>query len=115
MGAPARALGVRPGIDIPVGVDGVVLGGEGVMSVAPDSPGNLPAHRRLLEQGGTGKDPIWELDVADLGDELLYREGPLMPVVHGFVEPVLPTTFDAYASAVLATRLACRLLRPDDG
>jgi hypothetical protein len=108
-GRTARTLGVRPDIDIPVGVDGVVLGGEGGMSVAPDSPGNLPAHRRPAEHGGTGKDPIWELDVADLGDELRYREDPLMPGVHGFVEPVLPTTFDAYESAVLATRRAWRL------
>jgi len=109
-GHTARTLGVRPGTDIPVGVDGVVLGGEGGMSVAPDSPGNLPAHRRPPEHGGTGKDPIWELDIADLGDELLYREDPLMPGVHGFVEPALPTTFDAYESAVLATRRAWRLL-----
>ena len=109
-GQTARTLGVRPGIDIPVGVDGVVRGGDGGMSVAPDSPRNLPAHRRPPEHGGTGKDPIWELDVGDLGDELVYREDPLMPGVHGFVEPVLPTTFDAYDSAVLATRRAWRLL-----
>jgi hypothetical protein len=109
-GRTARTLGVRPDIDIPVGVDGVVLGGEGGMSVAPDSPGNLPAHRRPPEHGGTGKDPIWELDVADLGDELVYREDPLMPGVHGFLEPVLPTTFDAYQSAFSATRRAWRLL-----
>ena len=108
-GRTARTLGVRPGVDIPVGVDGVVRGGEGGMSVAPDWPGNLPAHRRGPERGGTGKDPIWELDVAALGEELRYREDPLMPGVHGFVEPALPTTFDAYESAVLATRRAWRL------
>jgi hypothetical protein len=109
-GRTARTLGVRPGIDIPVGVDGLVIGGEGGVSVGPDSPRNLPTHRRPPEYGGTGKDPIWELDAADLGDELMYREDPLMPGVHGFVEPVLPTTFDAYESAVLETRRACRLL-----
>lgn len=32
-----------------------------------------------------GKDPIWELDVAELGNQLVYREDPLMPGVHGFV------------------------------
>jgi hypothetical protein len=108
-GRTARALGVRPGIDIPVGVDGLVVGGEGGMSVAPDSPENLPTHRRPPEHGGTGKDPIWQLDVTELGDQLVYREDPLMPGVHGFVEPVLPTTFDAYESALLETRHAWQL------
>jgi hypothetical protein len=108
-GRTARTLGVRPGIDIPVGVDGLVVGGEGGMSVAPDSPENLPPHRRPPEHGGTGKDPVWELDVTELGDELVYREDPLMPDVHGFVEPVLPTTFDAYESALRSTRRAWRL------
>jgi hypothetical protein len=44
------------------------------MSVAPHSLENLPARRRPPEHGGTGKDPIWELDVTDLGEELVYRE-----------------------------------------
>jgi hypothetical protein len=57
------------------------------MCVAPDSPENLPTPRRPPEHGGTGKDPIWELNVVDLGDELVYREDPLMPGAHGFVEP----------------------------
>jgi hypothetical protein len=63
------------GIDIPVGVDGVVLGGEAGMSVAPDSPGNLPVHRPSPEHGGTGKDRIWELDFADLRDEPALDDG----------------------------------------
>ncbi len=108
-GRTARTLSARPGIDIPVSVDGLVVGGEGGMSVAPDSPENLPAHRRAPEHGGTGKDPIWELDVTELGVHLVYREDPLMPGVHGFVEPALPTTFDAYESALLATRHAWQL------
>ena len=70
----------------------------------------LPPHRRPSEHGGTGKDPIWVLSVADLADELVYREDPLMPGVHGFVEPMLPTTLDAYESALLRTRQAWRLL-----
>jgi hypothetical protein len=37
----------------------------------------------LSEDGGAGKNPIWELDVADLGDELIYREDPLTPGVPG--------------------------------
>jgi hypothetical protein len=72
---------------------------------APDEPENLPAHRRPPEHGGTGTDPIWELDVTELGDELVYREDPLMPGVHGFAEPASTTTFAAYESALIATRL----------
>jgi len=30
------------------------------------------------------------LDVADLGDELVYRDDPLMAGVHGFGEPIAP-------------------------
>lgn len=55
-GRSPRTLGVRPGIDIPVRADGLAVGGEGGMSVAPDSPGNLPEHRRPSDQGGTGKE-----------------------------------------------------------
>jgi hypothetical protein len=108
-GRTARTLGVRPGIDIPLDIDGRVAGGQGGMSVAPDAPDNLPAHRRPPEHGGTGKDPIWELDVAGLGDELVYREDPPMPGVHGFVEPSAPMMFAHYESALLATREAWRL------
>lgn len=108
-GRTARTLGVRPGIDIAVGVDGLVIGGEGGMSVAHDSADNLPAHRRSPEHGGTGKDPTWELDSSDLGDDLVYREDPLMPGIHGFVEPALPTSFDAYEAALTATRQTWRL------
>jgi len=108
-GRTARTLGARPWIDIAVGVDGLVVGGAGGMSVAPDSPENLPAHRRPPDHGGTGKDPIWELDVTELGNERVFREDPLMPGVHGFVEPALPTTFDAYESALLATRHSWQL------
>ena len=107
-GPSARMLGVRPGIDIPVG-DGLAAGGDGGMSVAPDSPGNLPEHRRPSDQGGTGKDPVWVVDVADLGDELVYRDDPLMPGVHGFVEPSAPMLFEQFESALLATRRTWRL------
>ena len=51
VGRSPRALGVRPGIDILVGADSTVVGGEGGMSVAPDSPANLPPHRRPPEHG----------------------------------------------------------------
>ena len=106
----ARTLGVRPGIDILVEPDGTVAGGAGGMSVAPHSPANLPRHRRPLEHGGTGKDPVWEMVSADLGADLAYREDPLQPGVHGFVEPGRRTTLEDYEQALEATREVWRLL-----
>jgi hypothetical protein len=108
-GPTARTLGVRPDIDIPVDVDGVVVGGEGGMSVAPDSADHLPEHRRPPSHGGTGKDQVWELDVADLGDSLVYREDPLMPGIHGFIEPRRPMAFFEFEAALVETRQAWRL------
>lgn len=108
-GRSARMLGVRPGIDIPVAVDGTVAGGFGGMSVAPDSPMHLPAHRRPPEHGGTGKDPIWQLDVEALGDDLVYREDPQLSGEHGFIEPAGPMTLQQYESALFTTRDAWRL------
>jgi len=66
LGRSARTLGARPQIDIPVDDDGIVRGGAGGMSVAPDSPMRLPVHRRPPELAGTGKDPVWELEVERL-------------------------------------------------
>jgi hypothetical protein len=114
-GPTARTLGARREIDILIDDDRTVMGDGGGMSVAPDSPMNLPAHRRPPEYGGTGKDPAWVLDVAELGNELVYREDPLMPGVHGFIEPVRRMTFDAYQDALLRTRGAWRLPSADDG
>ncbi|MGH3112272.1 MAG: hypothetical protein ACRDOP_02260 [Gaiellaceae bacterium] len=110
VGRSARMLGIRPGIDILVESDGTVGGGAGGMSVAPDSPANLPRHRRPPEHGGTGKDPVWEIDIAELEEALAYREDPLQRGVHGFVEPRGTMTLEDYESALAATREAWRLL-----
>lgn len=104
LGRSARQLGVRPQIDISVDEDGVVVGGAGGMSVAPDSPFRLPPHRRPSELGGTGKDPVWELDASSLGELLSYREDPLLPGEHGFVEPGSPMGLERYEAALGATR-----------
>ena len=103
-------LGVRPGIDILVERDGSVADGAGGMSVAPDSAANLPRHRRPPGHGGTGKDPVWEMGTADLGEDLVYREDPLQPGLHGFVEPSRRMTLEDYERALGATRDAWRLL-----
>jgi hypothetical protein len=106
VGRSARTLGVRPGIDILVEPDGTVVGGAGGMSVAPDSAANLPSHRRPPEHGGTGKDPVWEIGTADLGEALVYHEDPVQPGVHGFVEPSRRMTLEEYERALAATREA---------
>jgi hypothetical protein len=79
LGRTARTLGVRP--DIRVDEDRLVLGGWSGMSVAPDLPARLPTHRRLPEYDGTGKDPIWELEAADLGEELGIAKIRLCPTL----------------------------------
>lgn len=114
-GPTARTLGARRHVDILVDDDGMVVGGGGGMSVAPDLPTSLPAHRRPPKFGGTGKDPVWELEVAELGSELVYRQDPLMPGVHGFIEPGRRMAFEAYEDALLRTRGAWRLPSVDDG
>jgi hypothetical protein len=114
-GRTARTLGVRPVTDIPVAGDGTVVGGAGGMSVAPGLPLNLPAHRRPPEYGGTGKDPVWESDTSDLGEDLVYREDPLLPDIHGFIEPARRMSFADYESALLVTRATWRLPSGHDG
>jgi hypothetical protein len=69
--ANARALGVRPGIDVPaVGDEETIQPGQGGVSVSPDDPLNLPAFRRPPQFQGTGKDPVWVIDEAQLGPDL---------------------------------------------
>jgi len=64
------------------------------MSVAPNSPLNLPQHRRPVSLGGTGRDPVFHLDAQTLPENLTYRSDPRAPSQHGFVEPAGPTALD---------------------
>ena len=104
LGSSARTLGVRLGIDVPAtdGAD-VVQVGTGGMSVSPDDPLNLPTYRRPPEFSGTGADPVWFLEDADLGPVLLFRPDPVNPG-HGFVESASPITADEYRQALEATQ-----------
>ena len=65
------------------------------MSVSPNGPRNLPSHRRPPTLGGTGKDPVWRITIADLGIDLQYRPDPAR-AGHGFVEPVRLMTLSEY-------------------
>ncbi|MGS0688321.1 SpvB/TcaC N-terminal domain-containing protein [Nakamurella sp. GG22] len=100
VGSSARQLGVRsgpgPGTDIPV-VGGSVKPGTGGMSVSPDTPANLPPHRRPPELGGTGKDPVWKIEESELGTELRFNQDS---PTHGLIEPAYEMTLDAYNNAL---------------
>ena len=75
--------------------------GEG-MSAAPHDPGNLGKNRRPPQvHGGTGKDPVWEIDTDDLGPKLEYvQDKP----THGVVGAKEPTTLADLEQALAATR-----------
>ena len=109
-GPSARTLGVRPEVDIPVDAHGSVQPGSGGMSVSPDSPMNLPSHRRPANMGGTGKDPVWCIRACDLGPDLTYRPDPKHPSGHGFVEPARPMSFVDYQRALEGTRGSWRCI-----
>jgi hypothetical protein len=100
-----RTLGSRlNGEDIPVSRDGNVEQRTGGMSVSPDDPTRLPWHRRPPEWGGTGKDPVYQIEAEALGRELVYRPDPDDPQGHGFVEPVRWMPFEEYQRALWETR-----------
>jgi hypothetical protein len=99
----ARGLGVRvlgTAGDVRV-VGGIVQADGGGMSVAPDTPTNLPEHRRPPEWGGTGKDPVWAIPTAAFVTPLQYiRDTP----THGTVSVAMPTPLAAMQAALAATR-----------
>jgi hypothetical protein len=76
------------------------------MSVAPDDPMRLPRHRRPASLGGIGQDPVWVLELDDLGPDLRYR--PDSPT-HGLIEPNAPVAFQDYVTALIALRSRWRL------
>src|SRR5262245_2171031 len=99
-----RGLGVRPGVDVPANNPLDTVGvGTGGMSVSPDDPANLPYYRRPATFGGTGKDPVWVIDVGDLGPDLIYR-ADVGSATHGVVEPARPMSLDEYQRALALTQ-----------
>ena len=100
----ARGLGARNPIDIESDTEELVRPGAGGMSVSPDSPANLPRHRRPPSWGGTGLDDVWAISASELGERLVYRPDPDKPQAHGFIEPVDAMTFGEYRTALAGTR-----------
>jgi hypothetical protein len=104
VGESARALGIRPRIDVPATNPGdTVHAGQGGMSVSPDDPQKLPYFRRPPQFGGTGKDPVWTIRDEELGPDLCYRPDPNRPD-HGFIEPARPMPLSEYQQALARTQ-----------
>lgn len=108
VGRSARMLGVRPDVDILVDESGHCRGGEGGMSVAYDTPQHLPEHRRPPSHGGTGPDPVWDLDEGDLPDGLVFRKDEDLEG-HGFIEPAWTMDVSDYEDALAVTRSSWRI------
>jgi hypothetical protein len=100
VGPTARTLGVRPNVDIPV-IAGQVQPNTGGMSVAPDSPQNLHPLRRPALYGGSGKDPVWYIQTAQLSNALQFRQDSAN---HGLIEPARAMALDDLQKALEATK-----------
>jgi len=67
------------------------------MSVAPDDLLNLPAHRRPPAFGGTGKDPVWGIDIGSLGKDVVFRQDK---PTHGLLEPAREMSIDEFQQSL---------------
>jgi hypothetical protein len=110
VGAAARLLGVRRGIDVIVDAQGMVRPKSGGKSVAPNDPLLLPMHRRPPELAGTGRDPVWSILIDDLDPRLTYRPDPDNPDGHGFIEPKAAMTFEEFQETLATSRSVWELV-----
>jgi hypothetical protein len=101
----ASGLGVRRNTDIPV-VDGLVWPCTGGMSVVADDPRRLPGHRKPPSLDGTAKGHVVFMidDESISGPLVARRDQPVELPFHRAVEPAVAMTFEAYESAIHATR-----------
>lgn len=111
VGPSGRMLGVRPGGAptpdvLALRPADLVPPGQGGMSVAPGDPALLLRHRRPPSLGGTGQDPVWYIEVDDLGPDLVFRQDR---VTHGLIEPSRPMALQEFQDALAATRSRWRL------
>lgn len=111
VGQSARMLGVRPGTSATPDVLAVhptdkVLPGHGGMSVAPAEAMHLQRHRRPASLGGTGREPVWYIEVRDLGPELDFRQDR---PTQGLIEPKRLMGLQEFQDALAGTRLNWKL------
>jgi hypothetical protein len=113
-GPSGKLLGVRPAnmptADVLATNPGdPVHPDQGGMSVAPYDPLHLPKHRRPASLGGTGLEPVWYIELDDLGPELQFRQDRSE---HGLVEPARVMALHDLQDALARTRswwhLYCR-------
>lgn len=106
VGPSARTLGVRPGNSVTPDVPAIqpidqVLPNQGGMSVAPGDPMHLLKHRRPFSLGGTGSDPVWCIELDDLGPDLQFRQDK---PTHGVIEPARPMSLRDFENVLEQTR-----------
>lgn len=107
IGRGARELGVRTGDRAPhndilaILPNDLVSTTEG-LSVAPDDANDLPRHRRPVSLGGLGRDPVWSIEVAELGPLLgFFQDRPR----HGLISPRQPLELHLFEEELTKTRL----------
>lgn len=124
IGRSARLLGIRPGIDIdveqmPTGYlneQGYLLAdserelqGELVVVAVRNTKGmsvsisieSLPAFRRPAKFGGTGKDPLWQIDDRNImGDLQAVQDSP----THVSILPRVTMSLERYETAFANTQ-----------
>lgn len=104
IGGSARTLGVRVPTDIEVDAHGNVQAGFQGMSVSPFPIENLPKHRRPVEFGGTGKDPVWGCFIEILIKyDLSYVIDPNNDG-HGFIAPRIDMPYTRYEENLYRTK-----------
>jgi hypothetical protein len=110
LGPSSRTLGARPDEDIRVRRNGSVVLEMAGISVSPLPPENLQKHRRPTEYGGTGKDPVFEIDTDELPRGLVYREDPRNRDTHGYISPAYPMSLERYQQRLHETQSLWRLV-----
>ena len=124
IGRSARLLGIRPNIDInveqmPIGYldeQGYLLpevqrkiSGELVIVAIRDTKGmsvslsidSLPSFRKPTRFGGTGKDPLWQIDDSHIiGDLLAVQDSP----THVSIMPRVTMVLERYETALATTQ-----------
>jgi hypothetical protein len=102
----ARGLGVRPGVDIDINM-GMVVPFTGGMSASPLTPMNLPSHRRPASMGGTGKDPVFQMNTKDLPSGLVFVPDKFNnngAAIHGTIQPKGPVSYQVYKRLLESTQ-----------
>lgn len=96
-------LGIRIGKDVDVDADGLVRPERGGVSVTPYDPADLPLHALPKSMGGTGKYPVWRIQVRSFSKSLNFRPDPRKRT-HGFIEPSKRMSADDYREEIESTR-----------